>query len=592
MNKSRIWILVAAIMLLLVAACGGSEAPAAAPEADTEAAAPAAEAEAPAEEAAAEESEAATEEEAEPTAEPEEEVEPTTEPEEEAEEAAEDSEATVGEGYAQVAYEEGMIQGQTIEVFFIDTCSGCHGAYREGALGPALIPERLDSKDEFYFTSIKDGKPGTSMDPYGGEVVLHDEEVWSLVEYIKSEPSAEAFVWEIDNALETLEILVPEDELPDEPTHDGNIDNLMLVIERENRGMAVFDGDTHTFLTKIEASYRAHGITFDPVNPRWLYNLGRDGWLFKIDLYTLQAVSKIKVGIDSRGIAISDDGKYVILGNYIPASAVIVDTETMEPVKIIPAEGNNLAGEFIQSRVAGLNATSREFVGPYFIMLLKEAGQAWRIDYSDPEFPIEKLERVGEILHEGFSNPDQTLFYATSQGSNLMGVIDVANWELVKQIPTGAKPHPGPGGIWEGSDGTIYGATVHIEDSSIFIWDTATNKGVASIPTVGPGLFIRTVDNTPYVWADALFSPDAPHTIYAVEKEPPFDVHVLEVEGCERCLHPEPTADGKFVYISDWTGNKVFVYDAETLEKVTEFEDIITPTGIFNSVRRFETLGH
>lgn len=509
-----------------------------------------------------------------------------------AEPAEEAADEAAPEAYEEMAYVEGAIRGQTIEAFFIDTCSGCHGAYREGALGPALVPERLDSKDEFYFSVIKDGKPGTSMDPYGGGAPLHDEEVTSLVAYIKSEPSAEAFVWEVEQALDSLEILVPEADLPDAPTHIGNIDNLVLVTERENRGIAVFDGDTHTFLGKIEASYRAHGYTFDPVNPRWAYNLGRDGWLFKIDLYTLQAVSKIKVGLDARGIAVSDDGKYVICGNYIPNTAVIVDTETMEPVKVIHSEGNNLQGEFISSRVAGLNATSRALVGPYFIMLLKEAGQAWRIDYSDPEFPIEKIERVGEILHEGFSNPDQSLFYATSQGSNLMGVIDVANWELVKQIPTGTKPHPGPGAVWEGSDGTIYGATLHIADSSIFIWDTATNKGVASIPTVGPGLFIRTVDNTPYVWADALFSTDAPYTIYAVEKDPPFAVHVLEVEGCQRCLHPEPTADGKFVYISDWTGNKVYVYNAETLEKVTEFEGIITPTGIFNSVRRYETLGH
>lgn len=514
----------------------------------------------------------------------------TAEPAEEA--AGETAPDAVAEAYEEMPYVEGEIRGQTIETFFIDTCSGCHGAYREGALGPALVPERLESKDEFYFSVIKDGKPGTSMDPYGGGAPLHDEEVTSLVAYIKSEPSAEAFVWEVEQALDSLEILVPEADLPDAPTHSGNIDNLVLVTERENRGIAVFDGDSHTFLGKIEASYRAHGYTFDPVNPRWAYNLGRDGWLFKIDLYTLQAVSKIKVGLDARGIAISDDGKYVICGNYIPNTAVIVDTATMEPVKVIHSEGNNLQGEFISSRVAGLNATSRAYVGPYFIMLLKEAGQAWRIDYSDPEFPIEKLERVGDILHEGFSNPDQTLFYATSQGSNLMGVIDVANWELVKQIPTGTKPHPGPGAVWEASDGTIYGATLHIADSSIFIWDTATNKGVASIPTVGPGLFIRTVDNTPYVWADALFSPDAPYTIYAVEKEPPFEVHVLEVEGCQRCLHPEPTADGKFVYISDWTGNKVYVYNAETLEKVTEFADIITPTGIFNSARRYETLGH
>lgn len=506
------------------------------------------------------------------------------------EEAAAEGEAA--EVYEEMPYVEGQIRGQTIEAFFIDTCSGCHGAYREGALGPALVPARLESKDEFYFSAIKDGRPGTSMDPYGGGAPLHDEEVTSLVAYIKSEPSAEAFVWEVEQAVNSLEVLVPEADLPAAPTHSGNVDNLMLVTERENRSIAVFDGDTHTFLGRIEASYRAHGYTFDPVNPRWAYNLGRDGWLFKIDLYTLQAVSKIKVGLDSRAIAISDDGKYVICGNYIPATAVIVDTETMAPVKVIHAEGKNLQGEMIQSRVAGINATTRDLVGPYFIVLLKEAGQAWRVDYSNPEFPIEKLERVGEILHEGFSNPDQTLFYATSQGSNLMAVIDVANWKLAKQIPTGNKPHPGAGAVWEASDGNIYAATVHIQDAEIFIWDTGTNKQVARIPTVGPGLFIRTVDNTPYVWADALFSPDAPNTVYAIEKDAPFTAHAVVIEGCVRCLHPEPSADGKFVYISDWTGNKVYVYNAETLEKVTEFSDIITPTGIFNSVRRFETLGH
>jgi hypothetical protein len=57
-------------------------------------------------------------------------------------------------------------------------------------------------------------------------------------------------------------------------------------------------------------------------------------------------------------------------------------------------------------------------------------------------------------------------------------------------------------------------------------------------------------------------------------------------------LHPEFTADGKFVYISDWTGNMVRVYDAETLELVKEIEGITTPTGIFNTSRRHEPLGH
>ena len=152
----------------------------------------------------------------------------------------------------------------------------------KGTLGPALIPERLSSNPDILFAAIKNGRPGTSMDPLGGEPALEDHEIDALVEYIMSEPSAEAFVWGEEQIMDSIEFLVDVDSLPDAPTHDGDMDNLMLVTERENRSIKVFDGTTHTDLGRIEATYRAHGYTFDPSNERWAYNLGRDGWLLKL----------------------------------------------------------------------------------------------------------------------------------------------------------------------------------------------------------------------------------------------------------------------------------------------------------------------
>lgn len=496
-----------------------------------------------------------------------------------------------------------MIQGRPLVEFYIDTCGGCHGANREGTLGPALIPERLSTSRDFLLSVIKNGRPGTSMDPLGGEPALEDDEIHALVEYILSEPSADAYVWGEEQIADSVEFLLDPATLPDAPTHDGDIDNLMLVTERENRSIRVLDGTTHTDLGRIEATYRAHGYTFDYSNERWAYNLGRDGWLLKIDLYTLKSVAKARIGIDSRAIAISDDGKYVIGGNYVPNTAVILDTETMMPVKIITTEGNKPDGEFVESRVGGINQTRSDLVGPYFLINLKDAGQVWRVDYTDLDAPIVKLEGVGDILHESFLTPDQATYYVASQASNWMAAIDVESMELITQIPAGSKPHPGPGAVWswEGDEGTLYAATVHIADSSILIWDTATNEVVATIPTGGPGLFINTNHNSPYVWADAVFSPDSPNTFYAIEKNPPFTLHEIHVEEAARFLHPEPTADGQYVYISDWPtpeqqeeygAGKVYVFDAHTFEIVAVFEDIVTPTGIFNSSRRDETLGH
>jgi DNA-binding beta-propeller fold protein YncE len=169
-----------------------------------------------------------------------------------------------------------------------------------------------------------------------------------------------------------------------------------------------------------------------------------------------------------------------------------------------------------------------------------------------------------------------------------MAVIDVENWRLVAQIPTGQTPHPGSGAAWE-VDGMVYGATVHAGEGKITVWNLSSNEIVAEIPTGGPGLFIRAQDNSPYVWADSVFA-EQPNRIYIFDKKTFELVHVIE-EGVQT-LHPEFTADGQFVYVSDWQGGVVRVYNATTFEKVAEIGGVTTPTGIFNTERRTETLGH
>ncbi len=481
--------------------------------------------------------------------------------------------------------EAAMVKGRAVAEEYLDTCGGCHGPFREGGTGPALIPSRLTAKDAFYTNVIINGSPGTVMDPVWE---YSEEDAVVMLEFLKSEPSAEATQWTVEQAAATVEVLIAPADYVAAPTHSGNMDNLMLVTEREARGVAVIDGDTHTLLGKIPASYRAHGYTFDPTDERWAYNVGRDGWLFKFDLYSLLPVAKVRVGIDSRGIAISDDGKQVIVGNYVPYSAMIVDTETMQPLHLLDtSEVESNEGDMIGSRICSVNDVSTT-VGPYFIIALKEAGQVWRIDYSDPSYPVDKVKQLGHILHEGFFNEDNTRFYEASQDDDWMAVIDVENWELVEFILTGDKPHPGPGAMWSAND-TWYGATPHINEGKVTIWDVADNSIVAEIPTSGPGLFIRAAENVQYVMADSVFG-DEPNETYIIDKETFELVHTIK-EGTQT-LHPEYTHDGKFVYIADWQEDTVRVYDTTTFEKVAEIDGIVTPTGIFNTVRRIEPLGH
>ncbi|RMF81106.1 MAG: cytochrome c [Chloroflexi bacterium] len=80
-----------------------------------------------------------------------------------------------------------LFDGKTVEEFYMETCGGCHGMQREGEIGPALLPEVLTAPREFYFDTVKNGRNGTRMPPWG-QFGLSDEQIDALVEFILTEP--------------------------------------------------------------------------------------------------------------------------------------------------------------------------------------------------------------------------------------------------------------------------------------------------------------------------------------------------------------------------------------------------------------------
>ncbi len=388
----------------------------------------------------------------------------------------------------------------------------------------------------------------------------------------------------LEDIEKTLQVLVPEDKLPSSVTWGGRVENLMIVIEREAGSIAVIDGSTHKLLKHIEGiGVRPHVISFSS-DGRWGYITSRDGWVNKIDLYSLQIVRRIRVGFDTRGIAVSGDNKYVIVGNYVPNTAVILDAQTLKPLKVIKTFGVDPDGEAVESRVAAVLDSP---LG-YFIIALKEAGQVWVIDYRKPNFPIvATIENAGRILHDAFLTPDGRYFMVASQKDNVMSVVDLKRLKLHVKIRSGAKPHPGPGAVW----GNL-AFSPSIGEGNVTVWDIEKWEVVGYIPTAGPGLFIRSYregkTGYKYIWVDTVFGPNN-DTIQVIDAETLEVVKTLK-PGL-RSLHPEFTYDGKYVYVSVWDEDKVVVYDANTFEVVAEITGVKTPTGIFNVGLRAEEVG-
>ena len=80
-----------------------------------------------------------------------------------------------------------IFDGKTAPEFFAVKCTPCHGAERQGIVGPALLPERLTESNEFYQQTILNGRPGTAM-PVWKDAGVTEEQAAALVDFIKSEP--------------------------------------------------------------------------------------------------------------------------------------------------------------------------------------------------------------------------------------------------------------------------------------------------------------------------------------------------------------------------------------------------------------------
>lgn len=405
-----------------------------------------------------------------------------------------------------------------------------------------------------------------------------------MMKYYIGELRSGTGVTNVDVPFEKNETLKPYRELyVDEGS--WNPRELMLVVEKDAEKLLAIDGTTH------KAVGRVHDVGFQPhtsvysSDGKYMYIISRDGWLTKIDLATLEPVVSVLVGKNSRGTAITDNDKYVAIGNYEPGNLVILDAISMEILKTIPLTMEK-DGKQIESRAGAVVED-----GNRIIVALKDGTSVWAIDTDQPGFPVtHKFSDIGEgkpALHDGFLTPDGSYYIVASQGSKTAWVLDLVTMKSIAEVETGETPHTGPGAAW--------GKYIYVPalgEGLITVIDTTTWKPAKYIKTGGPGLFVRSYSKDPtypYVWADTAFG-DRKDEIYVIDARVNEIIKtIIPVKG-ESSWHPEFTYDGKFVYVVSQSANEVEVYDAFTFEIVKRIKSD-TPSAISNVGLRIEEPG-
>ena len=469
-----------------------------------------------------------------------------------------------------------------------DNCASCHGADHGGYLAPALNSETLKGRSPTALrTLIMTGSFETLMPPFYGR--LSDSDIRDMVKHLQSTPKLDNPPWTIKDMKASLKVYVKdESKLPNKPTFKiDNMDDIIGVAARGKYGRgqgaeAVFiNSKTHTIIGKVPTVTAAHIIDFDPANERWAYVKTDTAEIYKVDLYTMQAVRSIKTGWNGPGMGVSRDGKYIMAGSFVPHNAVILDAETLEPLKVFELEGIDPDGKMVSSDSGMIIGT------PYadiFAIALENAGQVWVVDLKEG-FPVTKIKNVGRHLHDAFLTHKGKKLMVASYDDSVVIAIDLEKREIIKKLKAGCVPHVG-GGAAVKVDGRTLGFGTNFgtcDKTVVSVWDLDKMELVKQIPVSGGTESPAAHANAPYVAVDIITKDRRARTVQLIDKKSLEVVKTLDVGG--HAYFPEYSADGKFLYISaGYAGDEVIVYDSTTLKKIANIQ-MESPAGIFSRGR-------
>jgi nitrite reductase (NO-forming)/hydroxylamine reductase len=494
-------------------------------------------------------------------------------------------------------------------VIFFQRCAGCHGVLRKGATGKPLTPNlTIDKGTEYLKTFIGYGSPG-GMPNFGSSGELTDAEVDLMARYIQQTPVAPPEM-SLKDMEATWKVIVPVNKRPTRKMNKLNLGNLFSVTLRDDGKVALIDGDTKEIITTLNTGYAVH-ISRISASGRYLYVTGRDAKINLIDLWMPipAVVAEIKTGVEARSVETSKfkgyEDKYAISGTYWPPQFVIMEGNTLKPLKIVVTSGiASETNEYVkEARVAAIVASHYR---PEFMVNVKETGKVMMVDYSDLHNLKTTTIDTPRFLHDGGLDSTHRYFMDAANASNKIAVIDIKEDKLAAVVDVGKTPHPGRGANFiDPKYGPVW-ATSHLGDDTIAVIGTDPIKHkkyawkmVRQIPGLGSGsLFIKTHPKSKNLWVDAPLNGDAKISqsigvldINNLEK----GVTVLPIaewanlgEGAKRVVQPEYNMAGDEVWLSVWNAanlkSAIVVVDDKTLKlkKVITDKRLITPTGHFN----------
>jgi nitrite reductase (NO-forming)/hydroxylamine reductase len=497
---------------------------------------------------------------------------------------------------------------ETGKRIYFERCAGCHGVLRKGATGKNLEPVNAVKLGQSRLERII--ALGTDGGMVNFDDILSKEEITVMAKYLQNPPDVPP-EFGMKDMLASWRVIVPPEKRPTRQMNKINLKNVFSVTLRDTGEVALIDGDTKKIVNIVKTGYAVH-ISRLSYSGRYVFVIGRDGKLDLIDLWMEQpaVVATLKIGSDARSVDTSKfkgyEDKYAIAGSYWPPQYVIMDGNTLKPLKIVSTRGMTVDGEYHpEPRVASIVSSH---IKPEWVVNIKETGQIRLVDYSDINNLRETTIESAKFLHDGGWDASKRYFLVAANASNKIAVVDTKDGKLAALVDTKKLPHPGRGANFTHPKFGPVWATGHLGAEVVTLIGTDPEKNpqsawkvVQELKMHGAGnLFVKTHPKSGNLWADAPQNPErdiaesvAVYDLKNLDK-PPELINIAKLAGLpeskaiKRAVHPEYSEKGDEVWISLWAGktepSAIVVLDDKTrkLKAVIKDAKLITPTGKFN----------
>jgi hypothetical protein len=285
-----------------------------------------------------------------------------------------------------------------------------------------------------------------------------------------------------------------------------------LMIYDTTLGKPVFQLDSNTALgQKVLVS----------ADKKYAYFSSNEGWVSRFDLQHLQVTERIRVGLNTRNLAMSSDGRYLIAANNQPNSLVILEAKNLQALKVI-----SLAETLPASKIASgvFDVAMRES----FIVTIQQANNAqtnevWEILYKDnplpvyngpmhdyrmgegiakqeKKFPISRIQLencTGNCLKDWFIYPASGLLILHTDKQLQVIQLDVRRKIAEMDLPV--VPTLAISSIWDNGKGLTL-ATPGKNTAELIIINASHWKVIKRLKTLGIVSILASRANSPYIW--------------------------------------------------------------------------------------------